>query len=340
MIKSEQKILIVTPLYPPDMGGPATYAHELLKTMKERGMEVDSITFTKFLRYPSGIRHVIFCIQVYKKMRDVDTVIVLDTVSVAIPTVCASLLRKRKLIIRIGGDFVWERFIERTKKKVLLSQFYISNQPLNIKEKILIGIQQMFVLARADIIVFSTAWQRELWKKPYRLSAHKTRVIENAYGEIRKNRDEQQKTGGDDVVWIGRDIILKNVDILDHAMEKIQKEFPHVSYKKYSGITHEEVMRVLKNARMLVIPSISEVSPNLALEALQSGVPVLLTKDCGLNEVLGDSVVWIDSLQEGDVHEQIKRLLNADAYTLVQAKAREFTSDRTYRQIVDEFLSL
>ena len=336
MVKLGQKILIVTPLYPPDSGGPATYAFGLETALKEVGVSVEVVSFTKFLKHPSGIRHLIFFVHVLKKMKYADSVIVLDTVSVAIPTVLASLFRRRKLIIRVGGDFVWERFVERTKKKVLLSQFYTSNQPLSIKEKMLIWVQRNFVLARADRIVFSTSWQRDIWKAPYRFHAEKVHVIENAYAsEDRAVSKSESQT----VVWIGRDIVLKNVDVLDKAMIKVQKEFPHVEYEKYTGINHAEVMNVLRDARMLVIPSVSEVSPNLALEAISIGVPVLLTRDCGLREVLWYSVIWIDSLDERDIYSQIKLLMNDETYTRAKEKARAFASERTYKELVQEFLN-
>lgn len=339
MVKSEQKILIVTPLYPPDMGGPATYAHGLLKAMKEGGIWVEVVTFTKFLRYPSGIRHLLFCAHVFKKMKGVHSVIVLDTVSVAIPTVLASLLRRKKLIIRIGGDFVWERFIERTKKKILLSQFYTLNQPLSLKEKMLIWVQRNFVLACADQIAFSTSWQRDLWKTPYFLHAKKIKVIENAYAVSEPGDKGNEKPQSKAVIWIGRDIVLKNVDVLDRAMERVQKDFPETQYKKYTGINHDEVMKALAGARLLVIPSVSEVSPNLALEAIQLGVPVLLTRDCGIKDIIKDSVVWIDSLDEHDVHTQIALLMNEEAYARAQEKTRAFKSDRTYAEIVQDFLN-
>lgn len=306
MATSGQNILIVTPLYPPDSGGPATYAYGLETAMKKKGIPVEVALFKEFLKYPSGLRHVLFFLHVFKKMKYADSVIVLDTVSVAIPAVCAALFRKGKIIIRIGGDFVWERFVERTKKKVRLSQFYTSHQPLTVKEKILIWVQRNFVFRFADRIIFSTRWQRDIWSLPYRLDMKNVRVIENAYAseDLSVSKSESQT-----IVWIGRDIVLKNVDVLDRVMTRVQNDFPRIEYKKYTGINHAEVMHVLKSARILVIPSISDVSPNLALEAIRLGVPVLLTNDCGLKDVLNDSVLWIDSLDEQDIYRQITQLM-------------------------------
>lgn len=335
MVNSGQKILIVTPLYPPDIGGPATYSHGLLLALKEQGIAVDIVTFKEFLTYPTGIRHLLFFARVFKNMKGVDLIIVLDTVSVAVPTLCASLFRKGKVIIRIGGDFVWERFVERTKKKVPLSQFYTSHQPLAVKEKILIWVQRNFVFRFADRIIFSTEWQRDIWSVPYRLDMKNVQVIENAYAS---ENVSVSKTESQTIVWIGRDIVLKNVDVLDRVMTRVQNDFPRVEYKKYTGINHTEVMHVLKSARMLVIPSISDVSPNLALEAIRLGVPVLLTRDCGLREVLNESVVWIDSLDEQDIYKQIAQLMNADEYRRAQEHALAFQSDRTYAMLIKEFI--
>ena len=82
-----QKVLIATPLYPPDSGGPATYAHGLEEALRSMNIEVVTVSFGQFRKYPSCIRHFLYSIHVFKKMSNVNSVIILDTVSVAVPTV-------------------------------------------------------------------------------------------------------------------------------------------------------------------------------------------------------------------------------------------------------------
>ncbi len=46
-------------------------------------------------------------------------VVALDTYSVAFPAVLAAMLFRKKLVLRVGGDFLWEQYLERVKKPKL-----------------------------------------------------------------------------------------------------------------------------------------------------------------------------------------------------------------------------
>ena len=62
----------------------------------------------------------------------------LDTFSVAFPAVCAARLCGKKMIIRTGGDFLWEFYVERTGDLVLLRDFYNTRiGRLNFKERLI-----------------------------------------------------------------------------------------------------------------------------------------------------------------------------------------------------------
>ena len=54
------KILIATPLYPPDLGGPGQYAHNLEQEFKKLGHEVRVAKFSEVKRWPSGLRHLLY----------------------------------------------------------------------------------------------------------------------------------------------------------------------------------------------------------------------------------------------------------------------------------------
>jgi hypothetical protein len=175
------KFLIATPLTASQSGGPAQYTVCLKIALTKQGHSVEIISFQDVAQYPSGIRHFMLLMKVWARLRSIDTVIALDTVSVALPVVIAARLTRTKCIVRIGGDFLWEQYVERTKEKILLSEFYIKQPSLNFKEYFVLWLQKNIVLRMADLLVFSTSWQLKIWSKPYALTKRRTVIIENAY---------------------------------------------------------------------------------------------------------------------------------------------------------------
>ena len=90
-------ILIVTPLVPPESGGPSYLSVSLKEALEKKGEKVDLIAFKEVRHYPSGIRHLLFLYKVLWRARKVDALIILDTVSVALPSVIAGWLLQKKM---------------------------------------------------------------------------------------------------------------------------------------------------------------------------------------------------------------------------------------------------
>ena len=335
------RILIVTPLVPPESGGPSYYSIALKEALEKKGEEVDLIAFKEVRQYPSGIRHLIFLYKVLWRARKVDALIILDTVSVAIPAVIAGWVLNIKMIVRVGGDFVWERYIERTGEKVLLSEFYLpagrqaKEHSLTKKEKMLVWLQRNVVCKLATKIVFNTEWQRNLWEKPYNLSKEKTGVIVNAFKKCERTHKD-----GESFLCVWRPTAFKNTDILETAYAQAREVNPEVRLDVYKDIPREDLYKHMEKARALVIPSLTELSPNMALEALAMGLPVLLTKDCGAYDLLDGSVTWIDPLDSRDIAEKMCELMDPLKYKNEKEKASSFSGyTHTYDDIAQEYLN-
>ena len=333
-------ILIGGPLGKTEAGGPAQYAHNLSCALVDKGHAVSLITFDEVRKYPSGIRHVVLFVKALFRLSTIDAIIVLDTVSIALPMVCAASILRKKVLIRTGGDFLWEQYIERTGVKIVLSKFYTAKPNLSLKEKIVFWLQKRIIFPRATLI-FSTAWQRDLWRIPYGLTESNTFVVENAYAPLGgKDVASSEISSKKIVTWIGREIALKNVDSLTHAMDEVKRTYPEVQFEKHSTLAHDEVIRKLRESTILVIPSLSEVSPNLALEALSVGTPVILTKECGLYALLKEHVTWVDPCDEKEIIRTLMQLLTDTGYTYAKEQAASFKNNRSYDDVASEILSI
>lgn len=331
----QKKILIVTPLLPPEPGGPSYYSVALKEALEKKGENVDLIAFRDVRKYPSGIRHLLFLYKVLWRARNVDALIILDTVSVALPAVVAGWLLGKKIVVRVGGDFVWERFVERTGNKVLLSEFYTQKYPLNLKEKMLISFQKNIVFPLATHIVFNTQWQRDLWERPYNLSKKKTSVIRNA-----TKTNTRKHATGKAFLCAWRSTAFKNIDTLEKAYDVAKQQCTNVTLNIYKNIPRDELYEHMVNARALIIPSLSELSPNMALEALSMGLPVLLTQDCGARDILEGAVTWIDPRSPEDIAQKMCELKDDIHYKKAQERAKTFSFFHTYDDIAEEFSNL
>src|SRR3989338_9856968 len=118
------KILIATGIYPPDIGGPAQYARGVEEAWKKEGHNVKVLAFRFERKLPTGIRHLYYFLRVLFSLPGTDFVFSPDTWSAAFPATLACKLAGKKIIIRTGGDFFCEWYVERTGDRVLLRDFY------------------------------------------------------------------------------------------------------------------------------------------------------------------------------------------------------------------------
>jgi glycosyltransferase involved in cell wall biosynthesis len=107
------RILVATGIYPPQIGGPATYSKLLYDELPKRGFQVDIVNFGDFISKPKIIRHILFFIELLKKGQGVDVVYAQDPVSVGLPALIASQILQKKFVLKIVGDYAWEQGVQR-----------------------------------------------------------------------------------------------------------------------------------------------------------------------------------------------------------------------------------
>ena len=100
---------------------------------------------------------------------------------------------------------------------------------------------------------------------------------------------------------------------LRHAMIKRAAELNISEYFDFPGfLDHSEIVKLFRRSDVFVMPSVSEPFGIVTLEAMQSGVPVIISKQSGVSEILKNAV----KIDYWDVHEMagaIYELLNDKA---------------------------
>lgn len=327
------RILIATGIYPPQIGGPAKYAQKLYEELGRRG-PVALCAWSKLERVlPWGIRHAVYFVRLLPKALRADVILALDTWSVGFPALVAAKLLRRKLLIRIGGDFVWEGYIERTGDMVRLSEFYTQPRRLSAKER-LIQRATVLLLRHADILLFNTAWQMRIWQKAFGFKTP-ARVLENEFPPKKSAPDSppQKKI----FVAAGRGIRYKNIPAFAKAFAKAARGRAELDTRALPPAEH---LARTQAAYAVAVPSVSEVNSNNIIEALSYNKPFIAPLDCGMHERLQGLGVFVDTLDEAAIEAAVEELLDDTAYQAYVERIRAFSYVRTWSDIADEILSL
>lgn len=328
------KILIATGIYPPQVGGPAYYVQGLADALKGEGQEVKVVTYGALMRLPTGVRHVAFCMHLLPKLLWADKVIALDTFSVAWPLALATRLVRVPFVLRTGGDFLWEEYVERTGESILLKDFYISARAYTAKEKLILRATS-YVLRRAHKVIFSTTLQRDIWVVAYNIPESKTSIINNAIDVPLSSVPPAQKN----FLWYVRPTAFKNSARLHAAFAKAKEKYPDIRLEE-GQLPKQQLLEKMASCYAVVLPSFTEISPNYILDALRFKKPFIMDKYSGLADKLGPYGLLVDPLDESDIAKSIEELASDDGYARAVARAASFSEVRTYKNVAQDFITL
>ncbi|HWP61420.1 MAG TPA: glycosyltransferase family 4 protein [Candidatus Paceibacterota bacterium] len=327
------KILIATPIFPPQVGGPAFYSAQLSEALKRQGHQVTVKTYGALLQLPSGIRHLCFALRLLPAAFSCDAIIALDTFSAGVPAAFVSMLARKPLIARAGGDFLWEGYLERTRELVPLPQIYQERSRWGRRERIVFACVKF--VARHARLAFSSRWQLELWREPYQLLDNRVSVIENAIEASLPSHEAARKN----FLFYTREIALKNHAEFRSAFAKAKEHIPEIELEE-GVLSHAQLLERMQNCYAVVLPSISDITPNYIIDALRCGKPFLLTKYSAYADKFAGMGVVVDPLSVEDMARGIETLADPVQYARMREAVFSFKQVRTYDDVAREFVAL
>jgi glycosyltransferase involved in cell wall biosynthesis len=207
------KLLLATGIYPPDIGGPATYAELLKKELPKRGIDVEIITYGPAgisRSFPKVLRHFIFFFQCWLKALKSNIVLAQDTISAGLPALLAAKLSGRKFIIRVPGDYVWEQSVQRFGVKDSIDSF--QNKKYGLRVEFLRSVQK-FVVGNADIVITPSKYFGNLVSKWVK-NPSKIHVIYNGIELVNSEQQTANSKNSRIIVSVGRLVPWKGFDFL------------------------------------------------------------------------------------------------------------------------------
>jgi glycosyltransferase involved in cell wall biosynthesis len=368
------KILLATGIFVPEIGGPAGYVLNLARELTKLGHKIQLVTYSdqffyeldkdfdfvvsRVIRRAGVLGKFLNYYHYYKKLKEIyakdnfDILYAFDHFSAGLPASCLAKKIKKPFVIRVGGDFLWEKMVNNGKCDVALAEYY--QQPKSLAEKVYLKIFQ-YVFRQADKIIFNTAWQKKLYEDIFLLPADKNLVIHNVFTKADKLTFVDSK----EIIFAGRFIKLKNIENLIQAfshlktdkelviigdgpekqnLENLSKNYPNIKIE--NQLSAEKLKERIAHCYAFVLPSLSEVSPNAALEALSLGKFVILSKNNGLAPELQGCFYLIDPLSVTDIKKALEFCLDQDNYSLYLRKISECNFSHSLGELVKEHLDV
>lgn len=330
----KERILITTGIYPPKIGGPAQYAKNLKKTFGENGYSVKVKTFHFENYLPTGIRHIFFFLKIIPSVIASDLILALDTFSVGWPTVLAAKIFRKKTTVRIGGDFLWEAYVNRTGQMITLTEFYKSIPELNFKEGIILYFTKILI-KNADNLVFNTFWQQNIWQRAYDIPREKMRVIRNYIPPKNQSKESAHRT----FLWAGRDTKTKNLVMLEQIANEIRSVYHEFVLEKVNNIPHADLLKRIQNCYAVILPSLSDVCPNFILEAASFNKPFIMTRETGLNEIYPKGGLFVNPLSKEETVRAIKEMLEPKKYAKFVDDLKSMNPQHSWQEFAMEIIA-
>jgi len=343
---SNKKIVIAADIFPPDIGGPATYSKKLAEEMIKKGWQVDVICYSDKKNIegdPVFVSRVVrskFVICRYLKYffkliglaRDTDIIYAMGPVSAGFPAMWTSRILNKKLVVKIVGDYAWEQARNLKITDLGIDDF----QKEEFKGKIgKFKKIESKVCKSADVIITPSNYLKSI-VSGWGVADKKIKVVYNAV-EIphisKKERDLNL------IISVGRLVSWKGFDTLIELMPELLKENLVLRLKIYGDgpekyklnslirqynlsnfitinqIERGKLLEELSGAGMFILNTGYEGLPHTVLEAMTVGVPVAISNVCGNPEVVmgedgKENGLLFEYNNKEEIKESIRELLN------------------------------
>ncbi|MBX4189050.1 glycosyltransferase family 4 protein [Candidatus Parcubacteria bacterium] len=316
------KILVATPIYPPEIGGPATYTKELCERLhKDHQITVVAYTDVREAfpgttlipvskRRPLPIRLIKYFWAVWHASKDCDLIYVQNAMAAGLPVALASKLRGKPFILKFVGDEAWERASQHKLTNKRLEEFL--EKPEGPQRIRLMMRTQGWVLRQASVVTTPSEYLGKAIQKAYKLDHKRVITNYNAADETETLPFEPKLTKHQ-IVATARLVNFKGIDGIIRAVAILKKKYSDVRFVcagdgpetenlqkliKELGVEKEvqllgrvsraETWQWRKNSEVYVLNSTYEGLPHTALTSFAAEIPMVATNIPGTNEAVYD----------------------------------------------------
>lgn len=236
------KVLVCTPIFPPEIGGPATYTVEVSRRLQERGHKIRIVAFTdekpqisnlevisvriQYKMLGTLLRQIRLFLKLLSAVEDMDLIYLQDPMVVGVASLLVGKLVRKPLVLKFVGDPVWEKEHNHRRTNQNLDDFLGSAQKslaLRLRTYLL-----RFVLGNMNRIIVPSYYLRDILVTHYRVKSDKIAVVYNSVDlkAIGRATGGRRQYHGKQVIAIGRMVRHKRIEGVIAALSEFVDKFP------------------------------------------------------------------------------------------------------------------
>jgi glycosyltransferase involved in cell wall biosynthesis len=352
------RVLVVTGIFPPDHGGPASYVPAMARGLMQLGHEIVSVVTLsdhvqhddRYLGYPvrrlprkwfKPLRWIQTVFAIRSQARTADVIFLNGLVLEGI--LATKVFGCQPTVIKVVGDLIWEKARNSGATHLELDAFQTALLPLRWR---LLRWLQGWYTARADALITPSRYLAGIvadWK----VDATRVHIVYNA---VTLPPAPRTNGGSYDLVTIARLVPWKGLaDLIEVASElglrlrivgdgPLRSELENLAMKRgaqvsFAGhVARDQIPDEIRSARLFVLNSSYEGLPHIVLEAKAAGVAVLASSAGGTPETIHHGVDgWLVPVNDKEaLAAGIRQLLSND-------KARADLAKAGLRQVAEHF---
>lgn len=314
------KIVILTGIFPPDIGGPATYVPRMSQFLIEQGHDVtvvtlsDTIEFVERSIYPFRlirtkrksfipIRTIKIIVRIIKEAWNAD---ILFVNGLQFEAFFANMFLRKPTVLKVVGDTAWERAVGRGWVSDTFEEF--QKKKYSRKVEFIRMLRAWWSRSADNVIVPSNYLANHVHY--WGVKSNKIHVIYNSVDvsihPVPTNAQMKQPvkilTVARLMPWKHIDMIIKSIISLNEAGLIVVGDGPELENLKSLAIKYQiedrvffagardkaEVFSLMKTCDIFVLNSTYEGLPHVIIEAMHAGMAVVATRVGGTSEVIDD----------------------------------------------------
>jgi len=310
------KVLIVTGIFPPDLGGPASYVPEIGAALSARHLISGAVTLSdaesfddsafpfpvvRILRRQNRLLRWIKTVLAIRRLSSHADVVYLNGL-VLEGIIACRIIGRKPTVVKIVGDLVWERARNSFTTTDTIDVFQTRSH--GIRWDFLKSLQIWYV-GLADTVIVPSRYLRDI-VSGWGIHPGKIRVIYNSVRAITGIRSDSSCDCIFDLVtvarlvpWKGLPELIRIADEnnwilniigdgpLRESLERQVSELKNPNVIRFTGnIPRSKVWEEIAISKVFVLNSSYEGLPHVVLEAKALGVPVVATAVGGTPETI------------------------------------------------------